>query len=107
LEPTTVQQTNNATLSGRVILDEHIFADCQFVNAELVYTGGKPPALIRCGFENARLAFEGPAEDTLNYLRALAGSSADFRNAVLALMPELRPDAATGTGTVTFRSAND
>ncbi|MFC5343993.1 hypothetical protein ACETK8_19385 [Brevundimonas staleyi] len=89
-----MDQIENQTLSGRVIVDDQTFTDCQFKNAEVVYTGGTPPAYVRCGFEGSRLVFEGPADSTLQYLRALAAAGPEFRAVVLSLIPELTGQSA-------------
>jgi hypothetical protein len=88
-----LEETINSIVRGRAIVDDHRFERCTFRDAELVYTGGTPPALIDCSFENARLVFEGPADSTVQYLRALAGGAPQFRAAVLALIPDLNTPA--------------
>ena len=97
-----LDETRNTTLSGRIIADDHTFIDCQFRNAEVVFTGGTAPAFIRCDFDATRLLFEGPADNTLQYLRALAGAGPDFKVVVASLLPEL-----VGVSVAPASAAND
>lgn len=84
-----MQETQTPVLTGRVIVDDQLFESCTFRDAQLVFTGGTPPVLINCRMENAQLAFEGAAHNTLKHLRAMAAGSPDFRDALAALLPEL------------------
>lgn len=75
--------------SGRVMADGQVFDAVNFIDAEIVFSGGHPPTFMNCKFEGSRLLFEGSADSTLRYLRALAGASPEFRDVVLSMIPEL------------------
>jgi len=96
--------TDNQTLSGRIILDDTTFTHCRFVDAQLVYAGGGPPGFVTCVFEETSFTFEGPAHNTIHFLRAMSPDTTGLRAVVANLIPEF-----AGTGdTLTFRaSAND
>lgn len=74
-----------ATFQGRTFTDQRIALDgneyesCTFKNVTLVYAGGALPAIRNCAFEQFNLAFEGAAENTLAFLRALSGPQSGFR----------------------------
>lgn len=63
------------TYRNRTFKDETITADgcefieCHFERSKLVYSGGEPFIIIGCGAVD--LEFEGPAQNTLDTLRAL------------------------------------
>ena len=62
---------------GQAFADEQVdadgceFIDCTFDNTRVVYSGGLPFTLIRAT-GSIDLEFGGPAENTLNALRALS-----------------------------------
>lgn len=88
-----MSETQTTVFTGRVIVDDQMFDSCTFRDAQLVFSGGTPPVLVNCKMENAQLAFEGPAHNTIKHLRAMAAGSAEFRTALLGMMPELTATA--------------
>lgn len=84
-----MQDIQNQILTGRVELDGCRFQGCTFNNAQMVFAGGPAPILINCKLEDAQLAFEGAAHNTILHLRNMAGGSAEFRAALIGMMPEL------------------
>lgn len=82
-------ETQTLVFTGRVVVDDQLFEGCTFRDAQLVFMGGTPPVLRDCRMENAQLAFEGSAHNTIKHLRAMAAGSADFRVALARLLPEL------------------
>jgi hypothetical protein len=52
-------------------LDNQEFHSCTFRNCRLVYSGGKPPVLDTCSFEDVSLIFAASAGETLNFMRAM------------------------------------
>lgn len=67
-----------------VVLDGNEFVDCTFKNVALVYSGGQIPAIQNCNFEAFALRFDGPARNTLEFLRGLSGPQSGFRPVVEA-----------------------
>jgi hypothetical protein len=58
-----------------VILDYKDFQNKRFFNCKLVYQGGRPPRLANNVFEECEFIFEGPALNTVLFLRILAQST--------------------------------
>jgi hypothetical protein len=54
-----------------VNLDGDSFADCEFQACRLVYAGGEPPSFDNCRFVDCEWKLEGPAQDTLAYLKVM------------------------------------
>lgn len=75
--------------TGRIVLDAADFTDVVFRDATLVYSGGRPPRFLRCGFDRATFSFEGPAGNTLQLLKNMAPATTHMRPIVQGLLPEL------------------
>jgi hypothetical protein len=52
-----------------VALDGEVFSDCEFRACRMIYGGGEPPVFDDCRFNDCEWKFEGPAADTLAYLK--------------------------------------
>jgi hypothetical protein len=50
-----------------VPVDGNTYFACHFVDSRLLYEGGEVPIFERCVFERCQWAFEGPAENTIQY----------------------------------------
>jgi hypothetical protein len=74
---------------GRVPVDGHEFVACTFMNAVLVYSGGDPPSFRGCILREWRFAFEGPAGNTVNFLRSMAPPTSGFSDVVRQTFPDL------------------
>ena len=98
-----MKEIKNADLTDDVAVDDTTFIDCRFSQARLVFSGGVAPMLVNCAFQDAQFAFEGPAHNTVLFLRAMSPTTSGLRPVVENLLPEL----AAATGSVSFRSAND
>ncbi|WP_309627541.1 hypothetical protein [Brevundimonas sp.] len=77
------------TLSGRVTLDGGVFDNCDFLDVQMMYSGGTPPQFLNCRFNEATFTFDGPANDTLLFLRSMAARTTGMRPVVESLIPEL------------------
>ncbi len=54
------------TFHNRAIdVDGMTYDGCTFDSCTLVYSGGKPPDLMRCTFNNTGFSFSGAAADTI------------------------------------------
>ncbi|HEV2747734.1 MAG TPA: hypothetical protein VGW34_10615 [Allosphingosinicella sp.] len=73
-----------------VYLDGNEYYRCSFVDCRLVYQGGRVPVIqegqgaIRCVF-----AFEGPAANTMTFVKALADPRSGVQDVVERAIPEL------------------
>jgi len=52
-----------------VALDGESFADCEFRDSRLVYSGGKAPSFENCRFEGCEWKFDDAAARTLAHLK--------------------------------------
>jgi hypothetical protein len=68
------------TLTGAVRLDGATFQRCRFHKAILIYSGGEPPSLEGCLFEDTTFHFTGAAGRTLALLKAMASPSSGLRD---------------------------
>ncbi len=55
----------------RVILDGRKFVRCAFTGCTLVYTGTESLGLEGCTMNSCNWSFEGPAGNTLEFMRAI------------------------------------
>lgn len=74
---------------GRVIVDGNDYAACTFLNVVLVYAGGPPPSFRGCIFREWQFAFEGPAANTVRFLKSMALQASGFSEVVRQTFPEL------------------
>lgn len=58
-------------LTGKIQVDGNSYVKCVFTNAELVYSGGEPPAFVNCTFDRISITFDGPAGRTIDFMGAL------------------------------------
>lgn len=70
-----------------VPLDGEVFADCEFRECRMVYSGGKPPVFDNCRFDACDWRFDDAAARTLAHLKVVwaAGGKAQ----VQALIKEI------------------
>lgn len=64
-------------VSKKVELDKKYFEDCSFTNCTFIFSGGLPPVLIRCSFENCSWQFADQAANTLGFLSGLYAGGFD------------------------------
>ena len=57
-----------------VALDGEVFADCEFRDCRMVFTGGTPPHFDNCKFLGCDWRFEGPAANTLAHMKVVWGA---------------------------------
>lgn len=70
-----------------VPLDGEVFADCEFRECRMVFSGGKPPVFDNCRFDGCDWRFDDAAARTLAHLKVVwaAGGKAQ----VQALIKEI------------------
>lgn len=54
-----------------VELDGHHYENCKFRNCWVIYKGVSPFNLISCNFSGCKWKFEGPASNTIHFLRMM------------------------------------
>lgn len=57
-----------------VVLDYGSFSDTNFIGCKIIYRGGRPPTLLNCDLIDCEWIFEGPALNTVGFLRSLVAS---------------------------------
>ena len=64
-----------------VPLDGEMFADCEFRECRMVYSGGKPPVFDNCRFDACDWRFDDAAANTLAHLKVVwaAGGKAQVQ----------------------------
>lgn len=64
-----------------VVLDGEHFADCEFRDCRMVFSGGPPPVFKNCRFHGCDWRFDEAAANTLKYMRVLwtVGGKADVQ----------------------------
>ena len=78
-------------LTGRVDLDGNRYQNVRFADAQMVYSGGLPPAFTDCRFKvGCTLTFDKDARNTVTFLRSMAPQSTGMRIFVEGLIPELK-----------------
>lgn len=79
---------------GRVVVDGNDYVACTFMNVTLVYSGGAPPSFRGCIFREWSFSFEGPAGNTINFLKSMAPQTSGFSDVIRQTFPELAGDSA-------------
>lgn len=67
-----IRHEKNTFVSTSVPLDNSEFHQCSFTDCAMVYSGGKPPTLDRCSFQDSKFHFEGAAANTVLFLQEMA-----------------------------------
>lgn len=98
----------NTTLTSRVDLDGNTFTNVKFLGAELHYGGGVPPVFKNVSFSQTRFVFDGPAMNTVQFLRTMSTDSSNMSSIVQGLLPKLRPQAfpTVRPANMTYRATN-
>ncbi len=64
------------------MLDNAVFERCKFQSATLIYTGGAPPQIRDCAFEQVTFEFQDAAGRTLAFLQAMASPHSGLRDLI-------------------------
>ncbi|CAN5261826.1 hypothetical protein BH10PSE7_BH10PSE7_37880 [soil metagenome] len=70
-----------------VVLDENEFDECKFDGTKLIYRGGTPPNLKGCDFANSIFFFDGPASNTVAFLKGMSGPRSGLQKVVRQTFP--------------------
>ena len=73
-------------------VDDKSFVNCKFKRCTLTYSGGNPPTLNGCSFEDCSWKFDAAAARTLGFLSGLYNGG--FENVVESTFQEVRKGAA-------------
>jgi hypothetical protein len=57
-----------------IVLDGNAYRECTFRDYKLVFAGGELPELVSCAFHDCKFGFEGPAANTVAFLRGIASA---------------------------------
>jgi hypothetical protein len=102
--------------NARIDLDGAAFRNCRFTGCEMVYSGGQPPEITGCHFDDCSWSFGGSAALTLGFLSAMHGGGfADLvertfemaRQGRFADLPASAAGSATPAGPVEKSDAAD
>ena len=77
-----MRHTNRQFGTEVVDLDGSEFVDCAFVGTTLRYSGGEPPVIVGCSFQQARFVWDGPAARTVGFLQAMSKPESGLRSVV-------------------------
>lgn len=69
---------NSTFTNSRVDLDNVAYDSCKFSDCLVVYSGRSPISLSGCDFKNCTWKLEGPAQNTIMFLRLMNTSFGDF-----------------------------
>lgn len=72
----------------RIVADGNQYERCSFKDCDIVHQGGTSPSFSNCSFDNPRFSFDGPAANTVMFIRALA-SDPGMDPVVQDLLPEM------------------
>lgn len=109
---------NRSFDNRRVDLDGTAFRNCRFARCEMVYSGGQPPEITGCHFDDCNWSFGGSAALTLGFLSAMHGGGfSDLvestfemaRQGRFATLPAPAPDSDTpaAPGTASAAAGRD
>lgn len=60
-----------------IVLDGLELRDTHAIKCQIFYRGGKPPTIHNCFFDRCEWSFEGPAFNTLSFIRMLLSDAGD------------------------------
>ncbi|MDQ3226810.1 MAG: hypothetical protein M3Q50_09300 [Chloroflexota bacterium] len=69
-----------------VLIDGQRFFNCRFIESRIVFRGTAPVQFEDCVFTECQWVFDGPAENTLRFLSALANDLGPEANAMVVNM---------------------
>jgi len=61
----------NTYKNSTVRLDDNEFVECTFDHCRLIYSGTTPVSLVGCHLINVGWEFDGPANNTIQFLRGV------------------------------------
>lgn len=79
----------NEVITSDIDLGGVSFVDCEFKNCKLIYSGGDPPTLTRCTYENIQFEFRRRAANTVAFLKSMANPESGLQQVVRETFPEI------------------
>ncbi|MGH2614345.1 MAG: hypothetical protein ACRDJC_03835 [Thermomicrobiales bacterium] len=84
---------NQKFLRQDILIDGREFFNCEFIQCRIVFRGTGPVQFEQCVFTECQWVFDGPAENTLFFLSALA---TDLGPEAAAMVENMLNGIATG-----------
>ena len=78
--------SNQQFVNQEILIDGEEFYGCQFTRCRIVFRATGPVHFDKCVFTECEWVFDGPAENTLFFLAALATSLGDEARAMVVNM---------------------
>ncbi|MBU4234465.1 MAG: pentapeptide repeat-containing protein [Desulfobacterales bacterium] len=66
-----IKNLRNTYENITVQLENSEFIECRFINCTLMYSGLGPVSMQGCSFNKVNWVFTGPAQNTLQFMRAI------------------------------------
>lgn len=66
-----ITNKNNVYRNIQVKLYNNAYTNCLFEGCTMEYSGTRPVSMSGCSFNNVKWVFSGPAQNTLQFMRAL------------------------------------
>jgi hypothetical protein len=87
-----------------VFVDGATFIGCNFSRCRFVYTGYLPFHLEKCGFNECQWTFEGPAANTVAFMRSIYAQGGDGATLVERTFDEIRGMATGRAGSPSLKN---
>jgi hypothetical protein len=81
--------TGSIFSNSDVVLDGNEYRNCVFQNCRLIFRGQRLPSLNDNTILNSGFVFEGPAQETLNFIRSFANPNSGLNEVFKQYFPEL------------------
>ena len=78
--------SNKNYIKQDVLIDGQRFFNCKFIQSRIVFRATAPVQFDQCVFTECQWVFDGPAENTLRFLSALANDLGPEANAMVINM---------------------
>jgi hypothetical protein len=72
-------------------LNGNDFRRCTFEGSEMIFNGVGPVGLVDCNFINCRWKFEGPASDTVAFMKELYATGGGGKELIVATFNNIAP----------------
>ena len=84
--------TNKPFKKETVNLNGNQFDHCTFINCELIFNGVGSVGLTNCSFNHCRWTFQGPAADTVAFMKALYSMGGGGKDLIVQTFNDIAPD---------------
>ena len=87
-----------------IFLDGSTLVGCNFNRCRFVYSGFLPFHMEKCGFNECQWTFNGPASNTLAFMKSLYAQGGDAAKLLEKTFDEIRGAATTGASGPTLKN---